>query len=188
MKCSAYIAMSVDGFIATADGSVDWLDTAANPESGSRPAFEDGGFAHYLGSVDCMIMGRKCMEKIASFNLSPQQWPYGDMPIFAISRTVTEVPENLPDTVRIYSGDISALLATLEQNGHKHAYVDGGGTITSFLQQGLIDEVCVTQVPVLLGDGLPLFGPLREKIALFDAETTAYSNDFVQWKYKVSKS
>lgn len=72
LKCSVYIATSVDGFIATHDGGVEWLDSAGNPESGDREPAGDAGFAAYMASVDCMIMGRKCMEKIASSKLKPE--------------------------------------------------------------------------------------------------------------------
>ena len=72
LKCSAYIATSVDGYIATHDGGVKWLENAGNPESGDREPPGDAGFAAYMASVDCMIMGRKCMEMIASFDLTPE--------------------------------------------------------------------------------------------------------------------
>lgn len=65
MKCSAYIATSADGFIARADGNVDWLEFAGNPEAGMAEGYID--FATYIATIDCMIMGRKCMEMISSF-------------------------------------------------------------------------------------------------------------------------
>lgn len=88
MKCSVYIATSVDGYIATLDGGVDWLHTSGNLEA-------DMGFQSYMVSVDCMIMGRKCMEMISSMNVTPEQWPYGDVRIVVLSNTVKEPPENL---------------------------------------------------------------------------------------------
>ena len=166
MKCSVYIATSADGFIATTEGSVDWLETAGNPETGGRESFGDGGFAEYLQTVDCMIMGRNTMEKIASFNLSAEQWPYGELPIYVLSKTLTALPENLPGSVILYSGTIPELLDQLRSDGREHAYVDGGATITSFLQLGLINELCVSQAPVLLGDGLPLFGRIGTTVKL----------------------
>ena len=80
----------------------------------------------------------------------------------------------------------TSLLMMAESNGYKHAYVDGGATITSFIQFGLLDEICVTQVPILLGDGLPLFGKIGSHIKLGNAEATVFSNDFIQWKYSIS--
>nr|AEA07651.1 putative dihydrofolate reductase [uncultured bacterium] len=186
LKCSAYIAASVDGYIATHEGGVEWLESAGNPEMGDREPVGDGGFSAYMASVDCMVIGRKCMEKIASFNLSPEQWPYGDIPIYVLSKTVRYAPESLRNRVSMFSGDIPALLGRLTSDGYKHAYVDGGATITSFIQFGLLDEICVTQVPILLGDGLPLFGKIGRQIKLENAEATVFSNDFIQWKYCIS--
>lgn len=185
IKCSVFIATSVDGYIATRDDGVEWLENAGRSDV-DMGEHTDMGFGDYLASVDCMIMGRKCMEKIASFNLSPQQWPYGDLPIYVLSATLKEAPANMPDTVQIHSGDIPDLLSLLEAKGLKHAYVDGGTTITGFLNLKLIDEMTITQAPVLLGDGLPLFGKMDTPIVLTNTQTKAYPNDFIQSKYHVS--
>ena len=188
LKCSAYIAASVDGYIATHDGGVEWLENAGNPESGDREPVGDCGFAAYMASVDCMIMGRKCMEMIASFEMTPEQWPYGDIPVFVLSNTVKSPPESLENRVKMYSGDLAALTEQLASDGYNHAYIDGGATITSFIHLGLLDEICVTQIPILLGGGLPLFGSIERQIKLKSAETTVFSNDFIQWKYRVCRS
>ncbi len=184
MRCSAFIATSADGYIATSDGGVDWLETSGkkNVEMGEK---SDMGTATYLNSIDCMIMGRKCMEKLSSFNLSPEQWPYGETRIIALSNTVREPPSNLKSRVEMYSGEIPALLTKLEGEGFTHAYIDGGATITSFLALGLINEITITQAPILLGDGKPLFGKISRHIKLEGAEATAFPNDFVQIKYRV---
>lgn len=187
LKCSAYIAASVDGYIATHDGGVEWLENAGNPESGDREPVGDCGFAAYMASVDCMIMGRKCMEKIASFKLTPEQWPYGNVPVFVLSKTVRCAPESLENRVKMYSGDIAGLTEQLASNGYSHAYIDGGATITSFIHLGLLDEICVTQIPILLGGGLPLIGNIGRQIKLENAEATVFANDFIQWKYRISK-
>lgn len=184
MKCSVYIATSVDGFIAKPDGNVDWLHTAGNLEADMGT--EDMGFKAFMDSVDCMIMGRKCMEMISSMNLTPEQWFYGDMRIVVLSNTVTEVPDNLKGKVEMYSGDINSLVATLEKEGFKHAYIDGGKTIQSFINLQLIDEIIITKVPVLLGEGIPLFGKTLKDIKLEKAKASAFANDFVQVKYSVN--
>ena len=145
----------------------------------------DGGFSEYLSSVDCMIMGRRCMEKIASFNLPEDQWPYGELPIHVLSRSLKEAPANLRARIELYDGAVRDLVAKLESAGHRHVYVDGGATITSFLAEGLLDEICITQVPVLLGEGIPLFGKLPVSLKLAQAEAVAYANDFVQLRYRV---
>jgi dihydrofolate reductase len=184
MKCSVYIATSVDGFIAKPDGNVDWLHTAGNLKADMGT--EDMGFKAFMDSVDCMIIGRKCMEMISNMNLTPEQWFYGDMRIVVLSNTVTEVPDNLKGKVEMYSGEINSLVATLEKEGFKHAYIDGGKTIQSFVNLQLIDEIIITKVPVLLGEGIPLFGKTFKDIKLEKAKACAFTNDFVQVKYSVN--
>jgi dihydrofolate reductase len=185
MKCSVFIATSADGYIATVVGGVEWLDTAgkADIDMSDEP---DMGFLNYMASVDCMIMGRKCMEKLSSFNLSPEQWPYGGTRIIVLSNTLKEEPRNLKGKLEMYSGEIPALISRLESEGYRHAYVDGGTTITCFINLKLINEMTITQAPVLLGDGISLFGKTNKHIKLEDAQAAVYPNDFIQIKYKVS--
>ena len=185
MKFSVYIATTVDGFIAREDGSVDWLELYGNHEA-EMGENADVGFGKFMNSVDCMIMGRGCMEKISSFNITPEQWPYRDARIIVLSNTVKEPPENLKDKVEMYSGDVLELVAQLESEGFKHAYVDGGITVQSFLNLKLINEMTLTQIPVLLGEGKPLFGKTNQDIRLEKSEAIAFPNDCVQFHYKVS--
>ncbi|MDB4292159.1 dihydrofolate reductase family protein [Maribacter sp.] len=185
MKCSVYIATSADGFIATKDGGVAWLHSAGNgkvlPEENA-----DMGLNEYLSSVDCMIMGRKCMDMISSMNLTPEQWFYGSLRIIVLSNTVKEAPENLKDKVEMYSGDLLALISKLENEGHKHAYIDGGTTIQAFINLKLINEMTITKAPIILGEGIPLFGRTVNAIKLEEAQAVAFANDFIQLKYKVN--
>ena len=185
MKCSVFIATSVDGFIAKNDGSVDWLHTAGKPNAVLAEK-EDMGMAEYMASIDCLIMGRKCMEMIASMNLTAEQWPYGNTRIIVLSNTVKNAPANLKEKVEMYSGDILELIAKLETEGHQHAYVDGGATIQAFINLKLINEMTITQVPVLLGEGKPLFGKTFKDIKLENAKVHAYPNDFIQMHYCVN--
>ena len=183
MKFSVFIATSVDGFIAKPDGNVDWLHTAGNLEADMGT--EDMGFKAYMNAVDCMIMGRKCMEVISEMNLTPEQWFYGDTRIVVLSSTLTEPPENLRGKVEMYAGDIHSLVDKLEKEGYKHAYVDGGKTIQSFINLQLINEIIITKIPVLLGEGIPLFGKTFKDIKL-EASAITFPNDFIQVKYSVN--
>ncbi|MDX8381170.1 MAG: dihydrofolate reductase family protein [Ghiorsea sp.] len=174
---------SVDGYIATPDGAVDWLHTAGNldVDMGS----EDMGFQAYMDSVDCMIMGRKCMETISGMNLTPEQWPYGKTKIIVLSQSIKEAPENMKGKIEIYAGEVHALIRRLENEDFKHAYIDGGTTITFFLNLRRINEITITQVPIILGEGIPLFGKIFESIKLDNARATVYANDFIHTKYRV---
>ncbi|MFK7787663.1 MAG: dihydrofolate reductase family protein [Crocinitomicaceae bacterium] len=182
MKCSAYIATSVDGFIATNEGGVDWLQTAGNGKelTGDNA---DMGFKAYLSSVDCMIMGRKCMETISAMGLRPEQWPYGDLRIIVLSNTLNVAPENMEGKIELFSGNLLDLIDSLHQEGHKHAYIDGGTTIQSFIKLKLLSEITITKAPVLLGEGIPLFGKVAQHLRLDQANAICFENDFIQIKY-----
>ncbi len=182
MKCSVFIVTSADGYIATKTGDITWLEKAGKTE-----ITVDMGFNDFLQAIDCIIMGRKTMEKISSFNLTQEQWPYGNTRIFVLSRKLKAPPENLKSKVEMYSGKIPVLISRLEEEGYHHAYIDGGSTITSFLNLGLIDEMIITQAPILLGEGIPLFGKLHKNIMLSDTQVKVYPNDFIQQKYTVTK-
>jgi dihydrofolate reductase len=185
MKSSVFIATSMDGFIAKNDGSVDWLHTAGNPEADLGDQ-ADMGFSDFMATVDCMIMGRKCMEMISSMNLTPEQWPYGDTRIITLSNTLKEAPANVKDKIEMYSGELNDLVASLENDGFKHAYIDGGATIQAFINLGLINEMTITRAPVLLGEGIPLFGKINRDIKLEQTQALAFANDFIQEKFVVN--
>ncbi|MBY6210221.1 dihydrofolate reductase family protein [Microbulbifer agarilyticus] len=185
MKCSVFIATSADGYIATEDGGVDWLQESGN-QAADMTDNPDAGFSAFMASVDCLIMGRKCMEVISSMNLSAEQWPYGDIPIVVLSKTLPEPPANLRGKVEMFSGEIDQLIQELEERGLRHAYVDGGTTITAFLNKQLINEMIISVAPVLLGAGIPLFGRLDRRIDLSDAGAAVLANGFIQVSYTVS--
>ena len=179
MKVSVFIATSLDGFIARRDGSIDWLNEA----NAMLPEGEDCGFMAFMDSVDTLIMGRKTYEQVLSFG----QWPYGDTPVVVLSHNSIEIPSHLLDTVSHSAELPSVLLKRLAANDVKHVYVDGGGTIQSFLAESLIDEITITRIPVVIGDGIPLFAPMAEYIKLVHLGTTAYEFGFVQSRYSVNK-
>lgn len=185
MKCSVFIATSADGFIAKKDGDVNWLHEAGkkNIDLGDEA---DMGFKEYLSHVDCLIMGRKCMDAIAKMNFTSEQWPYGDIRIIVLSNHLKSIPESLPKHLEIYSGDIKKLLSQLENDGHQHAYIDGGTTIQGFISEKLIQEVTITKAPIILGSGIPLFGDTNGEINLINAKVKAFKNDFIQEYYEVS--
>lgn len=185
MKCSVFIAISADGFIAREDGNVEWLHTTGNPAADMADN-ADMGFNRFIASVDCMIMGRKCMEVIADMNLSDEQWPYGDIKIIALSNTLKEAPKGVEGRVEMYSGDILELVSQLEAEGLKHAYIDGGQTVQAFINLKLINELTLTQVPVLIGKGIPLFGETLKDIKLEHGKAEAFPNDYIQISYHVN--
>lgn len=177
IRVSVFIAPSVDGFIARPDGDVAYL-SEFEPIAGGG----DGGYTAFFNTIDVLVMGRGSFEKVLTFD-----WPYQDKPVVVLSKTLTEVPEALRGSVRIESGSPQAVLTTLTQEGYRHAYLDGGKVIQSFLREGLVDEMTLTIMPILLGEGVPLFGGLGHDIALRLLENRVWPNGFVQSKYQVVK-
>jgi dihydrofolate reductase len=149
MSTHVYIATSLDGFIADRSGGLDWLTSVPNPTGG------DFGFAEFMAGIDALVMGRVTFETVAGFGA----WPY-DKPVFVVSNSLAAIPATLQGKAELIHGEPSALLRTLRARGHERLYIDGGRTIQGFLAADLVDELIITRVPVLLGGGFPLFGPL----------------------------
>lgn len=171
-----FIATSLDGFIAGPDGAIDWLPA---PESDPGETY---GYDAFMASVDGLVMGRNTFEKALTFGA----WPYSK-PVIVMSRTLdpASLPEGLAGKVEVSALSPDALMDALARRGWRRVYVDGGRVIQSFLRAGLITDMTVTRVPVLLGAGLPLFGPLDGDIKLRHAETRAYPSGLVQSRYVI---
>jgi dihydrofolate reductase len=170
-----FIATSLDGFIARSDGNLDWLMKHQTPD-------EDHGYGEFMDSVDGIVMGRGTFETVLAFD----QWPY-PKPLVVLSHTLnnSDIPNHLADCVSISAQEPDELMQTLAVGGWQHAYIDGGKVIQSFLRAGLIADMVVTRVPVLLGEGLSLFGALAHDIDLNHLTTTAFTSGLVSSKYEV---
>ncbi|MDJ0747135.1 MAG: dihydrofolate reductase family protein [Xenococcaceae cyanobacterium MO_167.B27] len=167
-----YIATSLDGFIATSNGGLDWLYEFPNPEQ------SDFGYGEFMSSIDAIVMGRNTFQKVLTFD----KWSY-DKPVFILSNTLTQLPENIIDKAEIVSGNIQKLVNQLNQRGYNNLYVDGGSVIQSFLQKDLIDEMIITRVPILLGNGFSLFGKLDQHLKFRHQKTEIYNNTQVKSYY-----
>lgn len=176
-KCSVFIATSLDGFIARDDGGIDWLDDANR----AVPPDEDCGYSKFMADVDALVIGRNTFAQVLGFGA----WPYGDMPAVVMSRRGFALPPQLPSAVSVSNEAPPTLVARLAALGAGKIYVDGGQTIQSFLAAGLIDDMTITTIPILLGSGKPLFGPLPAAVRLVHLETTAFDFGFVQTRYRV---
>ena len=173
IKVSVYIAVSLDGFIARKNGDIDWLP--ADDESG-----EDYGYAGFISSVDQLVMGRHTYEKVLTFDA----WPYPDRQVIVLSSGHPHIPTELADKVEVLDQSPHDLLVTLAGRGIRHVYLDGGKAIQRFLNEGLVDEMTVTSIPILIGEGLPLFGPLKHDIKFKLVESRSFKNGLVQSKYR----
>jgi dihydrofolate reductase len=178
-KSSVFIATSLDGYIARGDGSIDWLERANRVV----PKDEDCGYGAFIATVDVLVMGRNTFELARRFGT----WPYGDLPVVVLSHRDLAIPQSLAGSVSVSHESPRALVSRLSARGAKHLYIDGGLTIQGFLREGLIDALTITVVPVLLGAGRPLFGPLADDVQLVHLSTKAYDFGFVQLNYRVVK-
>jgi dihydrofolate reductase len=175
MRATAYIAASVDGFIAREDGDLDWLH-----EAGAPSGEEDYGYRDFMQTVEAIVMGRHTYEKVRTFG----GWPY-DEPVVVLASDSLTIPPELRDSVEGMSGPPAEVLARLSARGFQHVYVDGGRTIQRFLAAGAIDRLIVTRVPVLIGRGIPLFGPVPADIRLRHMGTRQFNTGVVQSEYVV---
>ncbi len=144
-----FLAVSLDGYIADRNNSVDWL--AIYPQEQG----DDAPFTLFMDTVDAVVMGRNTFEAVLQFGV----WPY-TKPVFVLSKTLHHVHETMADKVTLTREEPSFLLRTLRQNGYNEIYIDGGKVVQSFMEKGLIDSMTLTHIPIVLGGGVPLFGAL----------------------------
>ena len=170
-RVTLYIAQSLDGFIADRDGGVDWLP---QPAEGN-----DFGYGAFWSTVDALAMGRATYDQIRGWG----KWPYENRPTLVF--TTREGDADPPEGVRFVSGDPTEALATLPDEAHVWL-VGGGGLIRHFREAGLVDAVHLFLVPVLLGEGIPLWdGALpRADLAL---DWTREHDGGLELRYSVSR-
>ena len=175
MQASVFIGASVDGFIARRNGDLDFL-----PADGGEPH----GYDEFIGSVDALVIGRKTFETVLGF---PGDWAYGDRRVVVLSGSPIDFSQARArgGNVEQMGGSPSEIVAKLEARGIRHIYVDGGITMQRFLREGLIQRLIITRVPVLIGDGIPLFGSLPKDVRLRHISTNHYASGLVQTEYHV---
>ncbi len=179
MKCIAYIAQSLDGYIARPDGDIAWLDEIDHHDQDG-----DYGWADFISTVDCIAMGRHSYEKVLSFG----EWPYA-LPVYVLSSHTAyraEPPEDKnPGAASFLSGSPKEILEQLQNRVHSSVYIDGGQTICRFIDAALLNEMIISTVPVLLGSGIPLFGKLRTGAQLSLRQSVEYKSGLVKSHYTV---
>jgi dihydrofolate reductase len=127
-------------------------------------------------------MGRNTFEVLKTFD----EWVYGDTPLTVLSSTLgpEDIPKSFEGKVSIASGTPEEIVEAQARKGAKHLYVDGGKTVQAFLNAGLVHELTIGMIPVLIGEGIPLFGALDKDILLEHISTKAFPSGLVQMKYR----
>jgi dihydrofolate reductase len=171
-RCSVFIATSLDGFIARRDGGIDWLSIVETPG-------EDYGYAPFFAGVDALILGRRTYDTALGF----PAWPYGGKRCVVFTHDAPAARHG----EQFHSGPPGALLAELHQAGIRRAYVDGGALIRSFLRDDLIDDLTLSIVPVLLGDGIRLFDASVPERRLRLTASQAFASGLVQVRYDLER-
>ena len=173
MSASIFIGTSVDGFIARPNGDLDFL-----PPGGGEPH----GYDKFMATVDALVIGRKTFETVLAF----PAWPYGEKRVVVLSSRPVDLSAVRGGVVEHMAGPPAEIVSKLAASGAHHLYVDGGITIQQFLRAGLIQRIIITRVPVLIGEGIPLFGALPRDIQLRHVATKHYASGLVQTEYRIA--
>jgi dihydrofolate reductase len=173
MKLSVFVGTSLDGFIARRNGQYDFL-----PAGGGEPH----GYDEFIASVDTILIGRNTFEVV----LKLPTWPYSDKRVVVLSHRPLDF-SGITGRVEQMSGEAAQIARELAATGAKHVYVDGGIVIQEFLRSSQIDGITITRVPVLIGEGIPLFGSVRQDIKLRHVSTRQYKSGLVSSEYEVMR-
>ncbi len=172
-----FIATSLDGYVARKNHQLDWLMK-------QNTSGEEHGYNTFIEGVDGLVMGRGSFETL----LTSDDWPYSK-PVIVMSQQLTEadIPPPLSDKVRLTDRSPGEVMNMLESEGWTHAYIDGGKIVQSFLRAGLINDMILTRIPILIGEGIPLFGALDGDIDLVHEGTQSFPSGLVTSHYRVAK-
>ncbi len=171
MKLSVFVGTSLDGFIARLNGQYDFL-----PTGGGEPH----GYAEFIASVDTILIGRNTFEVV----LKLPSWPYGDKRVVVLSHRPLQLSK-ITGRVEQMSGEPAEIAQRLAASGAEHVYVDGGITVQEFLRAGQVHDLTITRVPVVIGEGIPLFGRVAKDIKLRHVGTRQYNSGMVTSEYEV---
>ena len=173
MKITYYVASSLDGYIAKEDGDVSWLD-----DLGISP--EESGYEEFYSTVDALVMGRKTYDMIVSFG----EWPYGDKPVWICTTRSVDAIEGC----NLQSGTIPLeVYSEAQVQGVKHLWLVGGGMLAaSFLEDKLLTNLSISQMPIILGGGIRLFGDLNNPIKIQRVSTETQKSGFTQMEFLVT--
>jgi len=174
-KLILYIAMSLDGYIAQQNDDLSFLSIV-------QKEGEDYGYADFISTVDTVIVGRKTYEKVISMGFD---FPHADKDAYVITRT------SRPNigSVKFYSGDLKSLIETLKNQNGKNIFCDGGAELVNeLLNRDLIDELIISVIPILLGNGTQLFKDGRPENKLKLENTKVFETGLTQLHYSIIKN
>jgi dihydrofolate reductase len=181
-KVTIHMVSSLDGIIAKKDNSVSWFETSDLYEKGIGITEQDT--AEFLKTIDCYVMGSRTYEHALELSRS-YGWAYGDTPTIVITH------RNLPierQNIQIYSGDLDKLVNERLKPNYRNVWLVGGAMLAKdFIRLKLADEIRLSVMPILLGDGTLFFDQLGQEQALHLEDVTAYKNGIVELCYAIRK-
>lgn len=173
-----HMVMSLDGFIAKKDKTVSWFDTSCNYENGNDFINSE----EFLQSIDCYVMGSNTYEFAKELSLQ-YGWPYGNTATIVVSSRVLQSDRA---NIEFYSGELHTLVIEKLKPNFKNVWVVGGATLASeFIKQDLVDEIRLNILPIILGDGLPVFKGILKEQKLELKDTLVYKNGLVELSYRI---
>ncbi|WP_026262362.1 dihydrofolate reductase family protein [Spirosoma panaciterrae] len=177
-----HMVSSLDGMIAKTDNSVSWFETADHYEKGVDLTEE--ATQAFLKTIDCYVMGARTYEHALELSKS-YGWAYGDVPTIVV--TNRELPIERPNIER-YSGDLSVLVNERLKPAYKTVWVVGGAELANeFIRLMLADEIRLSILPIILGDGLRFFEQFGQEQALHLLDVRAYKSGMVELVYELKK-
>jgi len=167
-----YIAASLDGFIARRNDDISWLTAYDGPD-------EDYGYAAFYAGVGAIIVGARTYREVLGFGA----WPYAGKTTYVVT---TQALQNPPAAdIHAFAGDMADLVAQIRQMTEQDIWLVGGGRLTTaFVNQHLIDEIIITIVPLILGDGIPLFQGIQVEESLHLSGGQVYASGLAQLRYR----
>jgi len=173
---------SLDGIIAKKDNSVSWFDTQDIYEKGAVLTKEQ--MEAFLKTIDCYVMGARTYEHALELSKS-YGWAYGDVPTIVLSHRDLPVERS---NVEIFSGDLQELVNNKLKPNYKNVWMVGGAELSKdFINLKLADEIRLSIVPIILGDGKPFFEGINLEQSLHLKDVTAYKNGMVELVYQIKR-
>ncbi|MDR3695684.1 dihydrofolate reductase family protein [Mucilaginibacter sp.] len=181
-KLTVHMVSSLDGYIAKKDNSVSWFETTDRYEKGVTVSEKEMG--DFLKSIDCYIMGSRTYEHALELSKA-HGWPYGDLPTIVV--THRNLPVERPN-IEVYTGDLEKLVNGQLKPKYKNVWLAGGAKLArEFIRLKLADEIRLSIVPIMLGDGTPFFDHAGQEQELHLQDVTAYKNGMVELCYEIKK-
>jgi len=180
-KLTIHMVSSLDGYIAKKDNSTSWFETTDNYEKGVSGQNTE----EFLKTIDCYVMGAHTYEHALELSKS-YGWAYGDTPAMVV--THRNLPVERPH-VELYSGDLHKLVNEHLKLKYRNVWLVGGAALVrDFIRLNLADEIRLSILPILLGNGVPFFDHIAHEISLHLNDITAYKNGMVELCYEIKKT